>query len=114
MIFAQLDLFAAPHNGSETSRAAAEAVVESGQGVRQTRAVLYALRLQRKNGLTRKELAHATGIVESTVCARVGWLLESGLAMESGTRVPAGGARSQKIVHITEAGLREYLRGVTE
>jgi DNA-binding MarR family transcriptional regulator len=103
-----------PHNGTETSRRAAQAARESGQATRQEGEILRALgavdwrETERsrayQQGLTRKELAQATGIVESTVCARVNALVARGLLREEGVRVPEGGSRGQKVVHLTAQG----------
>jgi hypothetical protein len=108
----------APHNGTETSRAAAYHAAATGQVNRQEREIMWWLEwdakaqaeadrdgTERVSGLTRKDLARLTGLPESRVGARVNRLVKSGLVREEGTRVPVGGSVRQKVVFATEAGL---------
>lgn len=92
----------APHNGTDTSVGAARAITRSGGSTRQEREVLACVRALGETGGTRKDIAMLTGIVESTVCARVNRMVANGVLVEDGeTRVPRhGGARPQKVVRV--------------
>lgn len=89
-------LFRPLHNGTPTSKAAAERVQPTAGGKR--RAVLVALMFAPK-GLTRLELVAETGFLRDTVNPRVAELLKAGWATEEGER------DGQKVLHITAAGL---------
>lgn len=84
------------HNGTPTSKAAAERVQPTAGGKR--RAVLVALMFAPK-GLTRLELVAETGMLENTCNARCAEVLKAGWAREDGER------DGRKVVHITAAGL---------
>lgn len=107
-----------PHNGTKTSRAAAEAVDPAralSQKERIFRAVLKAMDGPKNTaggpsaplGATREEIAAATGIDESTVCARVRPIITGAdtryQLVEPGiTRIGAEGARQKVIWVATE------------
>lgn len=111
---AQLDLFdAPPHNGTTTSRAAAESVAKSGRAAEDRRRILRLLSMDQAKpfwdaGYTREELEIELDIESGSVCPRVNELVKAGFVEERGTRKTTKG-KSAKIVHITEAG-REALR----
>lgn len=64
--------------------------------------ILALLLASRTEGMTRAEIAKASGIRESTVCARVSQLMREGKAVElGGTRKSEFGAE-QKVVHAGE------------
>lgn len=91
-----------PHNGTETSRAAAQAVTAAGTDTTQKGRILALLLASKVEGMTRAEIAKASGIRESTVCARVSQLMRDGKAVELGrTRKSEFGAE-QKVVHAGE------------
>ena len=81
------DLFAPappPHNGTETSKAAARKVAPH---VSAMRAQVYdAICMAGPGGITRSELAACTGIKKDTVNARVSELLTRGLVKQVGKR----------------------------
>lgn len=94
---ADLEMFRQLHNGTATSKAAAERVQPSAGSMRID--VLRALMFNYK-GLTRSEIVAEAGLIENTVNARCRELVETGLAYEDGER------DGRKVVHITAAGLR--------
>ena len=91
-----LALFRPLHNGTPTSKAAAERVQPTAGGKR--RAVLVALMFAPK-GLTRLELVAETGFLRDTVNPRASECLAKGWVREEGER------DGQKVLHITAAGL---------
>lgn len=100
-----------PHNGTKTSRSAAEAVDPAralSQKERIFRAVLKVMGgPSAPLGATREEIAAATGIDESTVCARVRPIITGAdtryQLVEPGiTRIGAEGARQKVIWVATE------------
>lgn len=84
-----------PHNGTATSREAAEAIKPCRNA--QTRTVLDWLRLRVAGG-TREEIAAGTCVALASVCARVAELLASGDVEERGTR-PTRSGRNAAVVY---------------
>lgn len=87
----------APHNGTETSKAAARRVQPYCSGMR--REVLVALMFARE-GLTREELVRETGIKENSVNGRCAEIVAARWATEDGER------EGRKVLRITDAGLK--------
>lgn len=97
-----------PHNGTATSRAAARHVGAAGMALDQRGKVLRAITEAGGRGTTRADIAQATGIIQSTVCARVYELLGKHPAVsstvfveevEGAARVPdCGGTVRQKVI----------------
>lgn len=88
--------------GSETSRAAAEAIAPFAGTMRLRTLEAYAKMEDR--GATREEVAHWKGIRLATVCARTRELVKIGaLAPTGGTR-PTTGRRQAEVLKITQAG----------
>jgi hypothetical protein len=72
-----------PHNGTETSKAAAERERPAAEG---HRLEIFECLALNPRGLTRLEIAERTGIKENTVNARAADLLKAGMAVEAGVR----------------------------
>ena len=73
-----------PHNGTETSKAAAEAI--AGKSGTKRRMVYDYVKQCGEHGATRGEIHKALGVKESTVCGRVSELLLDGLLIGDGER----------------------------
>lgn len=87
------------HNHTPTSLAAAESIADLAPGLRGR--VFEAIRQAASTGLTRHEIAAATGIALPSVCPRVAELLKLGLIVERGTR-PSPSGRAAAILIETE------------
>ena len=88
----------APHNGTPTSRAAAEEIRPASETLRQT--VLEAICLRERYGATREELEAMTGLNGNTIRPRVAELLEQGLVVlpEGRTRKTKAGRQAAVLV----------------
>lgn len=69
---------------ARTSKLAYEELVASGKDKTQNCRILQQLLIHHKTGLTRRQLARATGIELGAVCGRVNALVKDGLAAERG------------------------------
>lgn len=90
----------APHNHTETSKAASAHVLATGQAATQLAQVLSLIEQAGQEGLTRGDIAHALGLPTSTICARVDTLRKAGRVQEDGrTRIPkCGGHVKQRVL----------------
>lgn len=86
----------APHNGTATSKAAAESVAPHVH--EQAERVLNIIRAN--PGVTRDGVS-ARGIRLSSVCARVHWLIHAGYVQERGTAM-TGAGRSAACLYAVE------------
>ena len=87
----------APHNGTTTSKQAADALTDSGIATSQYARVVACVRQSGAQGLTREEIAQQVGIRLSAVCGRVNEAIKNGLLFEEGTRKSVEGF-AQKVV----------------
>lgn len=89
---------AAPHNGTPTSKAAAEEIKPSRDTLRQQ--VLEAIQLWERHGATREELEHLTGLSGNTIRPRVVELVSAGAVVEPAgrTRKTKGGRQAQVLL----------------
>lgn len=92
-----------PHNGTETSKQAAKAVRAAGTDTTQKGRILALLIASRAEGMTRSQLANASGVRESTVGPRVAQLIREGKAVETGTTRHSSFGVPQKVVYAGEA-----------
>lgn len=106
----------APHNRTETSRAAAEQVVKSGKAETDRRAILAFLVERGVTGATRAEISAELNIPIQSVCGRVHELLghregcEAQAVELGGSRFPMttiGATRRQMIVHALDVVNKE-------
>jgi len=90
----------APHNSTQTSRAAAQAIEDSGKLETQLLRVLQLVNRAGDRGITRADIAHAMNKPQSTICARVNRLLRDGEIREADEpRLPdCGGSIRQKVL----------------
>lgn len=85
-----------PHNGTETSRAAAESIKESAPNLRER--IHAAIAAVGWPGMTRDEIAQQTGISPNTVRPRVIELINAGrLYVTTHQRRTASGRKAQVI-----------------
>ena len=80
-----------PHNGTETSKAAAEKVATK---TTERREMIYAfIADQGESGAINNEIANEFGLEIQSVCPRVNELAKQGLIVKNGTRENANGNR---------------------
>ena len=92
----QLDFLTAPHNGSPTSRAAAEQIEPTAHTLRAK--VLEFIRSQDHHGATRQEIEAALQISGDTIRPRCKELLAMGLIRETTRTRPTVAGRSAVVL----------------
>jgi hypothetical protein len=90
----------APHNGTDTSRAAARHIEATGSATTKRDQVLATIRAAGERSITRADVAVQMGYPVSSVCGRVAELRKIGQATETQeTRIPdCGGSVRQKVL----------------
>lgn len=91
----------APHNGTRTSKAAAEFVAQSGLAASQEGRIYHAVLAAGARGMIREEIHLATGISVASVCGRTNTLLKKGMLLERGERESTQG-RAQAVLVAVE------------
>ena len=95
----QLDFLTAPHNGSPTSRAAAEAITLTAGTLRAL--VMTYIRDQGEHGATRQEIEDALQISGDTIRPRCKELLAMGLIHATTATRPTVAGRSAVVLEAT-------------
>lgn len=98
----RLPLFETPHNGSDTSRAAAKSAAS--KALRQRERILQFIRDRGDHGDTREEFELATGISGNTTRPRGRALCKAGLIRETScTRRTAAGSAARVLIAVGKA-----------
>lgn len=93
----QLDFLTAPHNGSATSRAAAEQI-EPHAGTQRAAILAY---IREHDGATRQEICLALNMPNNSVCPRVLELIKLNLIRETTTTRQTTSGRSAFVLRAT-------------
>ena len=84
-----------PHNGTDTSRAAAESMVPHVAGMEKD--ILGLIRLRGRGGCTCDEMECLTQIPHQTASARIKGLADKGLIKDSGARRKTRSGRAARV-----------------
>lgn len=94
------DLVLAPHNGSQTSRAAAAEIQQFSNNLRER---VYRFIAARESGATIDEIARGLGILTATVCGRTSELKKQGRIVDSGRTRKTRSGRDAVVLCAREA-----------